>query len=363
MDPRTRKTLALAAAGIGLYWAGRKLLTRLYDLRGKVVLITGGSRGLGLVMAREFASHGARLALCARDVQELERARAELARRGVPALIVRCDVTDRGQVEDMVGRVRGHFGRIDVLVNNAGVIEVGPLQHMTLADFDEAMQVNYWGAVYTTLAVLPEMCARKGGRIVNISSIGGKVVVPHLLPYCASKFALTAFSEGLRAEAARDGVVVTTVCSHLMRTGSPRNVVVKGQNRLEYAWFKLGDSLPVVSISAEAAARRIVSACRRGEAEVILTLQAKLAARLYALFPDVAATVLEGVNRLLPEPGGIGSARARGYESESPVTRSVVGRLADRAAERNNEISDRPAGAAGAGASPAAVESGGADIC
>src|SRR5204863_5194639 len=122
--------------------------------------------------------------------------------------------------------------------------------------------------LFTTLSVLPAMRRQGEGRIVNISSIGGKIAVPHLLPYDASKFALTGFSEGLRAELLKDGIYVTTVCPGLMRTGSPRNADFKGQHEAEYAWFSIGDSLPGMSMSAEAAAERIVTAFRQGEAEV-----------------------------------------------------------------------------------------------
>src|SRR5262249_52903527 len=150
-------------------------------------------------------------------------------------------------VKHMVDAVWNHFGPIDVLINNAGVIEVGPLETMTLQDFEEAMRTHFWGPVYTTMAVLSEMRYRGGGRIVNISSIGGKVSVPHLVPYCASKFALCGLSEGLRAELAKDNILVTTVIPGLMRTGSPPNATFKGRHREEYAWFSISDALPVVS--------------------------------------------------------------------------------------------------------------------
>ena len=340
MNQRTRSNMLLMAAGAGVFWAVRAAVRkrRELDFRGKTVLVTGGSRGLGLIMARQLADQGAHVAICARDGDELERARRDLAQRGGRVLAVPCDVTDRRQVDDLVHRVEGELGPIDVLINNAGVIEVAPLEHMTLEDFEEAMEVNFWGPVYTTLAVVPGMRARHSGRIVTIASIGGKISVPHLLPYSASKFAVTGFSEGLRAELAHDGILVTTVCPHLMRTGSPPGATFKGQNRAEYAWFSLSDSLPLVSMNAERAARRILTACKRGEAEVILTLQAKIAVAVHGLFPGMTADVLGWVNRLLlPEPGGIGSARALGKKSYSPVSPSVLTTLGDRASRRNNE--------------------------
>ena len=175
----------------------------------------------------------------------------------------------------MVAAVNNRFGHIDVLVNNAGVIQVGPIEVMTHEDFELAMQAHFWGPLNTILAVLPSMRQRRQGRIVNISSIGGKVSVPHLVPYSASKFALVGLSKGLRAELMKDGIEVTTVCPGLMRTGSPRNADFKGQHRFEYAWFSISDALPLLTVSAENAARQIVHACKRGQAELVISIPAK----------------------------------------------------------------------------------------
>ncbi|MDQ3742929.1 MAG: SDR family NAD(P)-dependent oxidoreductase [Acidobacteriota bacterium] len=338
-----KETLALAAAGAGALLAARALYRRWqeYDLRGKTVLVTGGSRGLGLVLAREFADEGANVAVCARDPAELERARRDLEARGARVFAFPCDVTDRAQVKELVAVVTHHFGSVDVLVNNAGVIQVGPLEVMTLEDFEQAMAVHFWGPLYATLCVLPQMRERREGRIVNISSIGGKIGVPHLVPYSASKFALTGLSDGLRAELAKENILVTTVCPGLMRTGSPRNATFKGRHRAEYAWFAISDSLPVTSIQAERAARQIVAACKRGQAELVITTQAVMAVKFRALFPEATADLLALVNRLLPGPGGIGRRKARGRESESTLAPSILTTLTDWAAQRNNEVTER----------------------
>jgi NAD(P)-dependent dehydrogenase (short-subunit alcohol dehydrogenase family) len=335
-----KETLALAAAGAGALLAARALYRRWqeYDLRGKTVLLTGGSRGLGLVLAREFAEEGANVAICARDPAELERARRDLEGRGARVFAFPCDVTERAQVKELVEVVTRHFGGVDVLVNNAGTIQVGPLEVMTLEDFEQAMAVHFWGPLYATLCVLPQMRERRDGRIVNISSIGGKVAVPHLVPYSASKFALTGLSDGLRAELAKDNILVTTVCPGLMRTGSPRNATFKGRHRAEYAWFAISDALPVTSIQAERAAGQIVAACKRGQAELVITTQAVLAVKFRALFPEATADILALVNRLLPGPGGIGRRKAKGKESESSFAPSILTTLSDWAAQRNNEI-------------------------
>jgi NAD(P)-dependent dehydrogenase (short-subunit alcohol dehydrogenase family) len=310
-----------------------------YSFQGKCVLITGGSRGLGLVLARKLAGAGARVAICARHPGELAAAGRDLGRRPAQILEVTCDLRDPAEVHGMAESVLDRFGRVDVLINNAGVIQVGPLDTMEPRDFEEAMRIHFWAPLYASLAVLPGMRERREGRIVNISSIGGKIAFPHLLPYTASKFALSGLSAGMRAELAREGILVTTVYPGLMRTGSPRNAFFKGRHRDEYAWFSILDSLPGLSLSAERAARRTLAACRRGKAEVVLSYPAKAAVALHGLFPNLTAAALAAVSRWLPEAGGIGSEQRRGSESESALTLSWLTALSLSAAERNNELS------------------------
>jgi len=339
----TNKGLLYAAAGLGAALGVRALVRQLvaWDLKDKVAIVTGGSRGLGLVIARQLARQGARVAICARDAGEVERGRQDIEQYGRHVFGAVCDITDRNQVERFVGQVRMLLGPVDILINNAGVIQVGPMEHMTLADYEEAMQSHFWAPLYNILAVLPDMRRRKQGRIVNITSIGGKVSVPHLLPYGASKFALVGLSEGLRAELAKDGIRVTTVCPGLMRTGSPPNAFFKGQHRAEYTWFSIGDAIPIISMSAERAASRIIRAMQVGEAEIILTIPAKLAVWFHGLFPGTTADLLSIVNRFLPGPGGIGAERARGKDSASAVVPSWLTALSDKAAQRNNELPSR----------------------
>lgn len=330
------RALAPIAVAGGLLWlAGRR--PRL-DLEGRVVLITGGSRGLGLVLARELGARGCHLVLCARDSRELENARVELEGRGYSVMVVTCDVADPEEVHGLVQAATQQLGRIDVVVNNASIIQVGPLETMRLDDFQNAMAVNYGGLLHTTLAVLPQMKARGEGRIVNITSIGGKVSVPHLLPYSAAKFAAVGLSEGLRAELSKDGIVVTTVVPGLMRTGSPVNALFTGNREAEMGWFSLGDALPFTAMSAERAARRIADALVRGKAEVTLSWQAKALRLGHALLPGTTARVLGIVNRLLPESDGRAGAPTLGMHLSSRVAPSPLTTLMNRAAIRNNEF-------------------------
>lgn len=288
---------ALALAGFKLL---RRLRWQTVELSGEVVLITGSSRGLGLALAHAFAREGCRIVLCARDAAELEQAQSQLKAQGATVMARTCDVSKEEDVVALVEEIQERFGAVDILVNNAGIIEVGPLNTMTVQEFEEAMNVMFWGMLYPTLAVLPRMRSRQGGRIVNITSIGGKASVPHLLPYSAAKGAAVLFSEGLRAELAGQGITVTTIVPGLMRTGSYLNAIFRGRQGLEYGWFSLASSLPVLTMSAERAAQQIVDATKRGEAVRTLSLPAVILANLHGLWPGAITDVLSLVGRLLP---------------------------------------------------------------
>jgi NAD(P)-dependent dehydrogenase (short-subunit alcohol dehydrogenase family) len=314
-------TLGAAALGIA---AWRFTAKDRVQLRNRVVLITGGSRGLGLALAREFGRHGARLAICGRDVATLERARDDLRSRGYEVAAMPCDIRDPDEVAGFVDLVLGHYGAIDVVVNNAGIISVGPQSEMTNEDYEDALRTHFWGPHEIIQATLPCLRVSLTPAIVNISSIGGLVSIPHLLPYCTSKFALLGYSLGLRQELAGSGISVTTVCPGLMRTGSPRNALFKGQAKAEYAWFTLGDSLPFTSISADVAAQHVVDATRRGTPLLILSRQAKTIALLQHWFPRLTVQAFTLAARLLPPPGGDASTARRGHESESPISQSLL---------------------------------------
>jgi short-subunit dehydrogenase len=331
------KTLGAIAVVGG--WIGRQLMRSRYDFTGKVVLLTGGSRGLGLELARVLARKRARLALVARDEEELGRARDALSPTGAEVEIFVCDVRFQDQVQRVVREVGERFGRVDVLINNAGVIQIGPQETMRVSDYQEAMDTHFFGPLFMVQAVLPGMRQRRGGRIVNIASAGGKVPTPHLLPYVASKFALVGWSEALHAELRRDGIVVTTVCPGLTRTGSPRNVAVNGRHEVEYAVFKVLDSLPYVSMSARQAAEEIVHGVETGRPELILTGRARTGARLQGLAPGLVSELLALGTRLMPRPRSPEDFQRRsGAESESGVSRSFVTGLTRRAEMENNEL-------------------------
>lgn len=340
---RLQTSLGIAiGTALGTLVAARAMRARrAIDFHGKTVLIFGGSRGLGLAMAREFSRQGAHVVLAARDEQELERAAADIENLGGAVTTIKCDLREREQIERTVGRIVADRGGIDILVNDAGIIQVGPFEHMTVADFEEAMATHFWGPLFTILAALPHMRERGDKRIVNIASVGGKISVPHLLPYSASKFALVGLSEGLRSELAAQGFAVTTVCPGLMRTGSTYNAKFKGQHRQEFAWFHVSNAIPGFSMDAGRAARKIVDACRHGDPELILTPGAKVAIAANGLSPSTTARALTLANYLMPGPAEDGGDRAHsGWQSVSRYVPSALTRLSDRATVQNNELPD-----------------------
>ncbi len=339
MDKRITRALGISLCGVAAAIAARRFLRGpLPSFAGKCIVITGGSRGLGLEMGRIWAAEGASIALCSRTQDEVEAAVDELSEYGCPVYGEVCDVSDEAQVCRFLSGVSQRFGPVDVLVNNAGIISAGPLDCVTLDDYRRTMEVHFWGPLYTMQAVIPEMRRRGWGRIVNISSIGGKVSFPHLLPYCASKFALTGLSEGLRSELAACGIAVTTVCPGMMRTGSPRNAEFKGQHRAEYAWFSIASSLPLVSLNSTRAARRIVEACRRGTAEVALSLPVEIAVRAHAIAPELSAFLLKKISEYLPSSIGGECDPRKGWQSFSEWSPSWLTTLSEQAAIRNLEV-------------------------
>jgi len=331
--------IGLTVCGLaGAWFVRRKFRPPLPTFAGRSVVITGGARGLGLEMARLWSAEGARVALCSRTGNEVEAAVAELQKSGGDVFGQVCDVTDPQQVQQFLSAVLSRWGRVDVLVNNAGIIQAGPIECMTRDDFRHNMATHFWGPLYAIEAVLPEMRRRRCGRIVNISSIGGKISVPHLVPYCASKFALAGLSEGLRTELGRYGIAVTTVCPGMMRTGSTRNAEFKGKHRAEHAWFSIAGSLPLVSTNSTLAARRIIEACRRGTAEVTLSFPVELAVRSHALFNGLSQGLLQLANQLLPRPAYGDYSSRKGWQSLSGWSPSWLTTLNDRAAARNHEL-------------------------
>jgi NAD(P)-dependent dehydrogenase (short-subunit alcohol dehydrogenase family) len=332
--------LLLAVALVFVAWLTLRIIRTLhFSLRNKVALITGGSRGLGLVLARQICAAGGEVALLARDNEELIRAKTDLAGRGGRVITIQCDLLDFGQIQSAIRQTIDRFGKIDILINNAGIIEVGPLDHTTREDFEGSMAVHFWAPYALISEVVPEMRTWGGGRIVNISSIGGKIAVPHLAPYSASKFALTGFSDAIRAELALDKIYVTTVAPGMMRTGSHVNAKFKGKHDSEFAWFAASAGAPLISMNAERAARKILAACRRGQPSLTLTYAARTAILGNALFPNLTGYAMKIVNRFLPKAAG----KDKGDESRTgSETRRLIPawmtRLADRATLRNNEM-------------------------
>jgi NAD(P)-dependent dehydrogenase (short-subunit alcohol dehydrogenase family) len=311
--PASDALLVMGALAGAAWWMASRRRRLSCSFRGRTVLISGGARGLGLALARAFAAEGAHLVLFSRSAAELERARRELGSRAASVTTVVCDIREPESAVRIVDRALRATSRIDVLVNNAGIIQMEPFEHATDEDFDAALQTFFWGPLRLVRACLPHLRRQQGARIVNISSIGGRISVPHLMPYSVGKFALSALSDGLQAELAAEGIKVTTVTPGLMRTGSHRNVLVRGRHKKEALWFGLSGATPLTSMDADRAARGIVEATRRGRARLTLGWQARAAQMVNVLAPELAATAAAAAATwLLPAP----AETSRGNEQQ-----------------------------------------------
>lgn len=313
--------------------------------RTGVALVAGSSRGLGLLIARELADRGWPVVICAREATELDTAAAWLRSGGRRVVTEVCDVSDRSAVDLLVRRIEERDGPVEVLFSVAGIIQVAPMDSLQHSDFEQAVGTMLWGPVNLTLAVLEQMRRRRSGHIATITSIGGMVSVPHLLPYSTAKFGAVGFSQGLRAELAGSGVSVTTVVPGLMRTGSHLRAQFGGRPEREYAWFATAASLPLVSMDAERAARRIVDRTLRGRAMVVLTPLAWIAIRIHGMAPATTTRLLGLVNRLLPDASAHPVPAVDGRQARHMLRRvpravvDAVTRLGERSARRFNEYS------------------------
>lgn len=327
--PRVAAGLGLAAASVVLLAKSERA-----SFRGASVVITGGSRGLGLALAKELVKEDALVTLLARDTQELERARQILLFDNPAARvqIISCDITQEHDLSKALDEAIGLWGSIDMLINNAGSILVGPFDTLKREDFEAQMNLHLYAVIKASQWVIPHFRRRRRGRIVNICSLGGKVAVPHMIPYDTSKFALAGFSQGLTAELERDGIPVTTVYPTLMRTGSPIQAVFKGDHEKEYAWFAAGDNFPGISMPAQKAARKILEAAREGKTELVLSGIGKMRIRASVVFPELTAWTMAFMNRLLPR--GRATSYHTGAESRAYYDKKMWTYFLRRRAEK-----------------------------
>jgi short-subunit dehydrogenase len=329
--------VAVAAVYAGVRILGKNSRRERLNFRDAVVLITGGSRGLGLAIAKDFGSQGARLAICARDLKELEEAKSILEEEGISVNVFVCDVTKKSEIKTLVEHVLAQFGHIDVLVNNAGLIKVSPLENLEVGDFDDAMNLMFWAPFHLTMTILPHMRERRSGTVINIASIGGRVSVPHLLPYSCAKFALVGFSNGLAAELQAHNINVLTVCPGLMRTGSYLHAEFKGKREYEFGWFSLLGNLPGFSVAAEYAARRIRESAEARQHDCTISFPAKILVGADALLPELTRSVIGTVSSFLPGPGRDSSASGESVNPSFGGLFQALTTLGRHAAGRLNE--------------------------
>ena len=331
---RKSPAIGLALAASAIYaWPGKP-----FNFRDKAVVITGGSRGLGFALARNLIRAGAKVALIARDAEELAGAKSQLAKDNPGLIVIPCDVTEASEMEEAVNEIVKAFGGIDVWINDAGSILVGPLRAMTQADFEALLRTQVHAIWSATQLLIPIFKKCGGGKIVNISSIGGKLAVPHLGTYATAKFALTGLSSTMNAELAADNIQVTTVFPGLMRVGSAIQAVVKGDHDKEFAWFALGSVTPVLSVSADSAARRILGAVARGDAQLVFPVTMRVATILQTALPELTAWATRFAAGMFPKSHmvtGKTGAQSDEWLRSLPLAKPLLVQLEKQETENN----------------------------
>lgn len=328
-----KKALTYAGLGFMAYLAYDtiKKNMRYFNFRNKVVLISGGARGLGFVLARKLAHEGALISLMDVDEEALQHAQnlIHLENPYTPVNYHVCDATKPEDVKKAVEETVLQFRGVDVVINNAGMLTVSPYENLTAKEFEDSLNTHFWGPYNIIEASLPYLKASGNGRIINISSIGGKMAIPHFASYCTGKFALVGYSQTLRAELMKNNIYVTTVCPGLTRTNYIEQTEFKGQYQKEFNWLTLTDSIPFLTINAERAADKIINASRIGQAELNISLSLKLGLAFQTLFPEIHADLMALANTMLPTPT---------TENEKHLGRELQTHLPPEALRRNNEL-------------------------
>ncbi|MDO5627261.1 MAG: SDR family NAD(P)-dependent oxidoreductase [Mobilicoccus sp.] len=303
-----------------------------------VALVAGASRGLGLLVAHELAECGFAVAGLSRDVDALAGARETMRGWGVDLATYVADVRDHERIEAVVEEIERDLGRIEVAIHVAGVIQVGPEDCFDRAHYEQAIDTMLWGPINVTQAVLPRMRERGRGRLGVVTSVGGMVSVPHLVPYSTAKFGAVGYTRGLGAELAGTGVTATTIVPGLMRTGSHVQATFVGDAGVEYAWFAPGASLPGVSMNADRAAKAMVAGVLQGRGLVMLSPLTQVAVRAHGVAPGLVGAAMGVMARLLPS--GTSRETVLGHDAKERLDSDVVDTLTtlgDEASARNNE--------------------------
>ena len=257
------------------------------DFKNKVVLITGASSGIGKQTAIEFAKLGSSIILVARRKNKLEQVENELKQFNVNTLVCACDVSKKDQVEELSKIVLQKFDSIDILVNNAGFAIYGSVSDLSINEIESQMETNYFGMIYCVKNFLPLMLKKKSGHIVNVASVGASFSVPGVSSYCATKFAMLGFSEGLKHELYGTGVGLTVVSPIMVRTP-----LFEHPSFTNFSKFSTG-----VSLSSETVAKTIIKASNSSRLEIVVPSVARVVIWFKQTFPFLINPIIGRIFR------------------------------------------------------------------
>jgi len=256
------------------------------DFKNKIILITGASSGIGKETAIKFAKLGANIILVARKKDKLEQVANELKEFNVSTLVCQCDVSKKDQVKEMSKIVLEKFESVDILVNNAGFAIYGSVSDLTIDEIESQMETNYFGMIYCIKNFLPSMLKKKSGHIVNVASVAASFGLPGIASYCASKFAMLGFSEGLKHELKNTGVGITVVSPIMVRT-----------NFFEHPSFENMPKFSPTSLSSETVAKTILKAANSPRLEIIVPSVVRGAVWMKNTFPYFINPILGNLSK------------------------------------------------------------------
>ncbi len=251
------------------------------DYQNKIIVITGASSGIGEATAIEFAKKGASIVLVARREEKLRNVEKKLSKFNINTLVIPCDVSNKPDVEQMAKLVIEKFQRIDVLVNNAGFAIYGSVKDLSVEEIESQMATNYFGMIYCIKKFLPKMIEQNSGHIVNVASVAGSFGLPGIASYCASKFAMLGFSEGLKHELKGTNVGITVVSPIMVKT-----------NFFDHPSFENMPKYSATSLNSKTVAKAILKASNSSRLEIIVPSVVRGAVWLKHTFPYLINPIL-----------------------------------------------------------------------
>jgi len=299
-------TFMAGIGGLAGYFAFKRK-KRQFTYQGKVVLVTGGARGLGYIMARQLVEEGAKVIICARDADQLDKAYVLLRNHGEVTYPYVCDITEKENIVQLAYFIKKRFGRLDVLINNTGTITINPIEQLPLNNYKKFIESHLWGPMQLVRVLIPLLSKSREAKIVNIFSVGGKISLAKSQPYDVNEIVHAVFYDNISRVITGKNIKLTAIYPEFKDQDLPVNLKLKGHSEQELAWSKFNESRPLISLYAENVGKQILKTAQIGKKTLTLPFPRELARIVNNINTELNLTLCQLVDHLVPHDSGSSS--------------------------------------------------------